>query len=84
MSISEKDPLFVAAGRRAVRVRWDRDAEARGLTPGPRILRLDTLSPAQRELIAAILDATTSETGPETAVSGPVMAGGTTDAAPST
>jgi len=81
MTIREKDPVRVRSGQAAMRARWG---------PGiadplpPRILRLDSLSPAQRALIAAILDATTSEASPETAASGEATAGGTTDAAPST
>ena len=80
MTIREKDPVRVRSGQAAMRARWG---------PGiadplpPRILRLDTLTPAQRALVAAILDAT-NEAGPATAEAGPAMAGGTTDAAPST
>lgn len=43
-------------GRRGGRARWDNDAAARGLPPGPRILRLADLTPTQRRLVLALLD----------------------------
>lgn len=44
-------------GRRGGRKRWDRDAVARGLPPGPRNVRLADLDPVTREIVLAILAA---------------------------
>jgi hypothetical protein len=46
----------VERGRRGGRARWDKDAAARGLPPGPRVLRLADLTPTQRRLILALLE----------------------------
>ena len=43
-------------GRKGMRARWDADAAVRGLPPGPRVLRLDTLTPTQRRLVMALLE----------------------------
>jgi hypothetical protein len=47
VSVSPKDPARVAAGHSGARKRWG----------PPRILRLDTLTPQQRRLVLALLDA---------------------------
>lgn len=47
MSAPLKDPVRVAAGRSGARKRWG----------PPRVLRLDTLTPQQRRLVLALLDA---------------------------
>ena len=44
-------------GRIGMRSRWDADAARRGLPPGPRIVRLDSLDPVTREVIVSILRA---------------------------
>jgi hypothetical protein len=44
-------------GRIGGRTRWDRDAIARGLPPGPRHVRLDTLPASVQAIIRAILAA---------------------------
>jgi hypothetical protein len=51
----EKNPKRVEAGRASVRRRWDRDAAARGLPPGPRVLRLHTLPPDVRRAVLELL-----------------------------
>ncbi len=47
---------------RAARARWDRDAARHGRSPGPRILRLDELTPEQAAVVRALLDATSKAT----------------------
>ena len=51
-----KDPVKARSGRLGARVRWDNDASARGLPPGPRVLRLVDLTPQQHRLVLALLD----------------------------
>lgn len=53
----EKDPRFVASGARGGRLRWDREAIARGETPGPRAIRLHDLTSEQRRLVLALIEA---------------------------
>lgn len=55
--MSEKDQVQVASGRRGALKRWRTPPD--GLPP--RILRLDTLSPAQRRVIAALLSMQAAE-----------------------
>lgn len=49
-----KDPAKVAAGRAGARKRWG----------GQRILRLDQLTPEQRRLVLALIDAAKEAAGP--------------------
>jgi hypothetical protein len=51
-----KDPTKARAGRLGARARWDAEAVARGVPPGPRVLRLADLTPQQRRLVVALLD----------------------------
>jgi hypothetical protein len=52
VSVATKDPRKVKAGKASARVRW-------GDTP--RVVRLDTLSSAQRRLVLALVDAARAE-----------------------
>ena len=46
-----KNPVYVEAGRRGARARWGE----------PRVLRLDELTPAQRRVVLALVDAARDE-----------------------
>jgi len=48
-------------GRLGCRRRWDRDAIARGLPAGPRVVRLDSLTEPQRRLVLALVAAAATE-----------------------
>lgn len=47
MSTPVKDPVKARSGRMGARARWGE----------PRVLRLDTLTPTQRRLVLALIDA---------------------------
>lgn len=55
-----KDPVLVAAGRRGALKRWGE----------PRILRLDELTPPQRRLALALVEAVRKEASPVIETSG--------------
>jgi hypothetical protein len=50
-----KDPTKVRAGTIGARTRWG---------PEPRVVRLDTLTPPQRRLVLALVDAARKEASP--------------------
>lgn len=52
--MSRKNPIFVDSGRRGARKRWGT----------PRIARLDELTPEQRRLVLALIEAAKSEAPP--------------------
>ncbi len=66
-----KSPVFVEAGRRGARRRWGDE---------PRVVRLDALTPAQRRLVLALVDAARKETVTEGQNPVTVSGGGTRDA----
>lgn len=53
MSGSDKNPVFVEAGRRGALKRWGGP---------PRTVRLDALTPDQRRLVLALVDAARAQT----------------------
>ncbi len=63
-----KDPSRVRRGQNGARTRWG----------APRIVRLDSLTTAQRDVVLALINA--MKTGPTNETSGPVTSGGTSDA----
>jgi len=62
-----KDPRKSEGGSIGVRRRWDADAIRRGLPPGPRILRLDSLSAGTRAIIEAAIRAERNAADPPAA-----------------
>lgn len=52
---SDKDPKKVAAGQKGAATRWGE----------PRVVRLDELTPAQRRLVLALIDAAKEKKGAE-------------------
>ena len=51
--MSDKNPVLVEAGKRGAEKRWG--------PPGTRTVRLGDLTPAQRRLVLALVDAARSE-----------------------
>lgn len=47
LTVADKNPALVEAGRRGARARWGE----------PRTVRLDELTPEQRHLVVALIDA---------------------------
>jgi hypothetical protein len=66
---AERDPRFVESGRRGARLRYG----------PPRVARLDSLAPAMRAVVLALI-AAAKETAPTNETSGAVTTGGTRDA----
>lgn len=60
-----KNPVKARAGAMGARARWDADAAARGLPPGPRVLRLADLTDQQRRLVLALLDLDAAAPAPD-------------------
>lgn len=63
----DKNPVFVEAGRRGARRRWGAE---------PRIVRLDSLTPPQRRLVLALVDAARKEASPVRETPGEAMSEG--------
>lgn len=56
--IQTKDQRLAAAGKKGAQRRWG---------PEPRVIRLDDLTPPQRRLVVALVEAAKAETSPEAA-----------------
>ncbi|HEY8869648.1 MAG TPA: hypothetical protein VIM30_09670 [Candidatus Limnocylindrales bacterium] len=61
MVSATKDPIKVRAGKIGADTRWG---------PEPRVIRLDELTPPQRRLVVALVDAARKEAAPVSETSG--------------